>query len=92
MEQAPVLGAPRTARPTPGGRTRRRTASCRPGCASGWRRPGSAAASGRAPATPRAASCCRATGWTRCSTRVRPSWSWPAGGRGMYGGASRPPG
>lgn len=46
-------------------------------CAANWPRRPSAAARRRAPGTPRAASCCRGTGWTHCSTRARRSWSWP---------------
>ncbi len=42
-----------------------------------WRPPHSAALSGRGGGTPNAASCCPATGWTRCSTRGRRSSSCP---------------
>jgi hypothetical protein len=47
------------------------------GCGRSSPRPGSAAVSGPGTGTPPAASCCRATASTRCSTPARPSWSWP---------------
>ena len=67
--------APRSSRPA-----RCRCASSWATSTRGWPRSPKAAASPPAPATPRAASCCRATAWRCCSTPTRRSWRsrrWP---------------